>query len=287
MRPALALLALGLTACLDTSVQATEVALSVAGTDASAPFGGRDGVSITLERADLAFGPLYLCGGFVAGELCDEALAEHRDAVVIDALDPSVAEVAAMPAITGTARSYMFDYGLVSLLTRDEPLVTAAAASLGGASARLEGRVEVAGQSIPFAVAVPVQQSGDVSQGVPVVRSGEADGFSHAILPDGRTRVLVRFDPRPWLASARFGDLVEDGVCAPGVEVVCAGSTEQRCDADGAVAEARDCAATGQACVVGLGCVERVELDGSHQIGRALRTALEAGERPDFDVSQR
>lgn len=283
----LALAALVLTGCLDTSIEATTVELSVAGADARAPFEGRDGATITLDRADVAFGPLYLCAGFTAGELCDEALAEWRDARVVDTLDPAPVAAGAMPAITGTARSYMYDLGIVSLLGRDEPLVTPAAESLGPASAVVEGRAEVGGQTIPFAVSVRVEQSGDVSQGVPVVRSGESDAISDAILPDGRTRVLVRFDPRPWLAAASFAALLEDAACAPGVEVACAGPIEQRCDAAGGLVETRDCAALGQPCLAGAGCAERAVLDADHQIGRALRTGLEAGTRPAVEITQR
>ena len=270
------------TGCVDTSIQATSVDLSVAGTDARAPFEGRRGATITLSRADVAFGPVYLCAGYTAGELCDEALAEWRDAAVVDALSAAPTSLGAMVALTGTAHSYMFDYGIVSLLTSDAPLVTAAAESLGPASAVVEGVADVEGQSIPFTVRVRVEQSADVEQGVPVVRSGEDDGFEHPIAPDGGSRLLVRFDPRAWLAMADFAALVEDATCAPGLDVACAGPIEQRCAADVSVAETRDCAALGGACVRDLGCVERLELGSDDQVGRALRIGLEAGARPEL-----
>lgn len=281
----LLLAALVLTGCIDTSVEATTVALSVSGT-APAPFEDRGGSVITLERADLAFGPLYLCPGRQAGELCEEALAEYTDAVVVDALDPARREVGEMPALTGTARSYMYDLGVVSLLGRDAPLVTEAAASLGGASAVVAGRAEAGGQTIPFTIAVPIAQSASVEGGVPVVRSGATEGFELAILPDGASALTVRFDPRDWLSSASFDALVEDAECAAGVDLACAGSVEQRCAPDGGVEEARDCADLGQACVRGAGCVDSVALDADHALGRALSIGLTSGPRPRFETAR-
>ena len=46
----------------------TSIPLMVAGTELEAPIEGRDGWSIELSRADLAFGPLYLCSGVKAGD---------------------------------------------------------------------------------------------------------------------------------------------------------------------------------------------------------------------------
>ena len=269
--------------CIDTSIQTTSVGLRLAGTDVATPFEGRNGAIIELTRAELAFGPLYLCSGSQAGALCDEAVAEWRDAAVIDALDGGAGEVGAMNALTLTARSYMYDHGIVSLLTQDEPLVTEAAESLGPASVRVEATVSVDSVAVPIALAVRVQQSADAEQGVPVVRSGESDGFEVPLAEGGATRLTVRFDPRGWLGGADFTDLVERADCAvrPS-ELTCAGAVEQQCAPDGTVAFSRDCAGIGQACVPGIGCTPRVELDPDSQPGRALRTALEAGPRPTF-----
>lgn len=286
-RPAIFVALLAASGCAQSATEPTTIELSLAGTDASAPFAGRDGAMITLERADVAFGPVYLCAGYTAGELCEEALAEWRDAVVVDALDPTSMPPVSMNALTGTAHSYMYDLGIVSLLTQDDPWVTPAAESLGPASAVVEGRAEIDGQTIPFTVAVRVEQTETASKGTPVVRSGESDTFEHEIVPDGATRFLVRIDPRPWLATASFRGLLEDASCAPDADVVCAGPIEQRCAEDGSVAETRDCAALGQPCLRGVGCAERAELPADGQVGRALRSGLAAGTRPTFEVSYR
>ncbi len=278
-------LALLLGGCIDTSVEATTVALSARGdADADAPFDGRNGATITLQRADLAFGPLYLCAGVQAGEHCDEALAQWTDAAVIDALSPEPQALGPMEAITGTARSYMYDLGITSLLTRDEPLVSEAAGSLGDASVVIEGTAELDGQALPFTVRVRVEQDAEVEQGVPVIRSAEADGFEGALLPDDASSLEVAFDPRPWLATADFASLFEDRPCAPGVPIACAGSLEQTCDADGALVTSRECADLGQACLRGVGCAASLEVGPDSQIARALRAGVEAGARPLFTL---
>ena len=282
-----ALLALALGGCIDTSVEATSIQLRVAGTATATPVPGRDGAQITLERADVAFGPLYLCAGFTAGELCDEALAEWRDAVVVDALSPEPVDAGEMVALTGTARSYMYDHGIVSRLTSADPLVTSAAEALGGSSAVVRGRAEIGGQVIPFELAVPIAQSGEVEQGVPVVRSAESSGFEQEILPDDRLSLTVRFDASEWLASADFGALIEDAECAEGRERVCAGALEQTCAADGTVADSRDCAALGMVCLRERGCAEAAELGAESQPARALRAGIEAGARPSFEFADR
>ena len=279
-------LALALLGCLETGQEATTVELSVAGTDTSGPIEGRGGVPITLERADVAFGPLYLCAGFTAGTLCDEALAEWPDAVVVDTLSSEPSRVGTMAALSGVTHSYMYDYGIVSRLTTPGmPLVTPAAEELGRASVVVEGRAEIQGQVVPFLLAIRIEQMEEVEQGVPVVRSGESDGIDAEISPAGRSQLLVRFDPSSWLTQADFSTLVEDAACEVGDELRCAGAVEQRCDADGSTLEVRDCGAIGQVCVREMGCVERVEVPQNGQIARSLRAAVEAGRRASFDFS--
>ncbi|MFT5359051.1 MAG: hypothetical protein ACI9KE_006294, partial [Polyangiales bacterium] len=58
--------------------------------------------------------------------------------------------VGVLTGISGSARSYMYDLGFVSLLTTSVPLPLAAAESLGGASYIVEGSAEVDGTMIPF-----------------------------------------------------------------------------------------------------------------------------------------
>ncbi|MGE0786477.1 MAG: hypothetical protein AB7S26_12475 [Sandaracinaceae bacterium] len=279
-------LPLMLAGCLDTSVVATEIPLSVHGAPHADPIEGPNGALITLSRADVAFGPLYLCSGPTAGELCDRALAEWTDAVVVDGLSADPVTVGPMPALTGTARSYMYDLGIVSLLSADDPLVTDAARSLDGASVVIEGDVSLDGQTLAVTVRVPVRQSDSVERGVPVIRSGTSESFEAAVLPDGRTHLDVRFDPAGWLERADFATLFEDRACAPGDDVVCAGPIAQTCADDGTVISTEDCGASSRACVRGAGCTEHVTLTEDDAIGRALRTAASSGTRPQLTFTQ-
>lgn len=270
-------------ACVDLGVAEIEVPLHVAGTSIDGPIAGKAGAQIELDRAELAFGPIYLCAGAQAGELCDTAQLEWLDAIAFDALDPTPVEAGPLRGREGAVRSWMFDLGLVSLLTQEHPLVLPAAEQLGDASVVLEGRADVGGVVIPFSVAVAVQQEDETEVGVPVIRKSSSDAFEHEVFA-GEQGLLVRFDAGPWVTEIDFAGLLEDGVCAPaGPERVCAGQTEQRCDADGNLVESRDCAALEQVCVREQGCVEVVEFMPDSQGYRAVRNQIVAGPRPEFE----
>ncbi|MFO7563757.1 MAG: hypothetical protein R6X02_14020 [Enhygromyxa sp.] len=269
-------------ACVDVGVAPVEVPLYLAGTASDDPIAGKGGAQIELERAELAFGPIYLCAGAQAGDLCDAAQLEWLDALVIDVLAPAPVEAGELRGSEGTVRSWMFDLGIVSLLTQKHPLVLPAAEQLGGASLRLEGRATLEGVVIPFALALAVQQEDATETGVPVIRKSGSESFSHEVGPD-EPGLLIRFDARPWVTQIDFAALLEDRSCAlAGPELVCAGQTEQRCDAEGNVVELRDCAALEQVCVGERGCVEIVEFTPDSQGYRAVRNQVVAGPRPAF-----
>ncbi len=267
--------------CIDTGAEPVAIPLSVAGTD-TATVTGRGGVPVALERADLAFGPLTLCAGFQAGDVCDSALAEWTDAVVVDALDPNASMVGELSGISGSARSYMYDLGFVSLLTTSEPLALEAAESLGGASYVIEGSADVDGVSIPFRASAALRQRADVERGIPIVRSDPGAGF--ALELDAATSpITLRFDPAAWVADVDFAALVQRGSCAPGVERVCDGQRALTCDETGAIATETDCAAMDQVCAPNDGCVDRIELQPGSQGLSAIRTALLSRAPPTFE----
>src|SRR5690606_192702 len=84
----------------------------------------KDGWTVTLERADVAFGPVYFCAtSFADMDVCPSAQAEWLETQTIDALDPTPQMLGEAEAVTGTVRSAMFDYGRSWLLT--EPRVRA------------------------------------------------------------------------------------------------------------------------------------------------------------------
>ncbi len=189
---------LSLSACVEAGQARVEVPLFLAGTQLEAPLMTVGDVEVQLDRADLAFGPLYLCAGATAGELCDTARLEWLDAAVVDTLAPDAVQVGALTGVSGPVRSWMYDLGISSQLTRDEPFVLDAAAALGGASFVVEGRAEVGGAQLSFRASVPVRQTGDTELGVPVIRKSAAQRFEHELLA-GERGLLLRFDARAWL----------------------------------------------------------------------------------------
>lgn len=272
-----------LAACAETGQDRVSIPLQVAGTDVSAGMTAVGGVSITLTRADLAFGPLYLCSGYQAGELCDTARLEWLKSVVIDATDEAPADAGTLVGVTGPVRSWMFDLGLSSQLTQSEPVVLDAARELGGVSLILEGEGNVNGMLVPFHAAVPVQQSAETELGVPVIRKSTSEVFSHDVSLDD-TGLVIRFDPAPWVEGVDFRTFVEDGACAVGgPETVCAGSLEQSCDSDGSVSSSRDCTAMAQVCLAGQGCADALEMKSESSAFRSVRNAVVVGERPAFE----
>lgn len=271
-----------LAGCIDTGTDPVSIALSAAGTEPAASIRARHGVTVSLERADLAFGPFTVCAGFQAGDNCDSALADWTEAAVVDALDPSPQRLGNLEGIGGSARSYMYDLGYVSLLTRTEPLELPAAAELGGASFVVEGTATVGGVAIPFRGARALAQPASVERGSPIVRSGVDDRF--ALELDGDTAPLVvRFDPQRWVEDVDFTTLVQDETCAADQVVVCALQRELECGPDGETLRDTDCTAMGQVCAPDEGCVDRIELPAASQGLAAIRNAILAGVPPTFE----
>jgi hypothetical protein len=213
MRRALSFLALcALPSCVEMSQEHISVPLFVAGTDVTEPMLTVGDVPVVLERADLAFGPLVFCAGTQAGGFCDTARLEWLDSVVVDALDGSARRAGELYGVTGVVRSYMYDLGISSQLTRAEPFVLDAAAELGGMSVVLSGVATVGDQDVPFRAEMPIQQESQTELGVPVIRKSASARFSHDVGPH-EAGLLVRFDPRAWLRGVDFRPHVEEGCC--------------------------------------------------------------------------
>lgn len=278
-------LGLAVLACVDVGAGQIELPLSLAGTAIEGPILGRDGAQIELDRAELAFGPIYLCAGAQAGSLCQTARLEWLDAAVIDVLDPRAVEVGELSGREGYVRSWMFDLGVVSLLTQQKPLLMPAAKQLGDASLQLAGRAVLGEVELPFVLALMVAQEEQTEIGVSVMRKSSSDSFGHEVTA-AEPGLLIRFDAEPWVTQIDFAGLLEDQSCGVGPEpapIVCAGQTEQRCAADGSLVETRDCAALEQVCVRALGCVAAVEFSQDSQGYRAVSNQVVAGPRPIFE----
>lgn len=240
----IALLATIASGCADAGRDRVTFPLYLAGSDLGAPLEADDGAVVRVDRAELAFGPLYLCAGHQAGALCDTARAEWLEGAVVDALNPEPRLAGDVSGVSGSVRSWMYDLGISSLLTRTEPLPLPAAERLGGVSLRIEGRAESGGRSLAFRAEIPIQQEEETEIGVPVVRKSTTDAFDHDLAP-GERGLLIRFDPAPWVADIDFAALLLD----------CAAATSCR----------------------------DTELGPDTQGHRTLRNALVAGARPSFE----
>jgi hypothetical protein len=112
--------AAALAACGETVGAHVDVAFYVQGSEARAV--EIPGATLTLSEAQVSLGPLYLCATESAeSALCETALGERLDVLVIDALDGSATRMGELSATTGTVRSAFFDYGLSWLLTKPGP----------------------------------------------------------------------------------------------------------------------------------------------------------------------
>lgn len=231
-----------------------------------------DGTRLVLTRADFAFGPFYLCSGAQAGQSCQTALAEWREAVVVDALEEELVTVGTVDGYSGRALSYMHDCGLVSLLTAEDPLVLPAAEELGGRSVVIEGVAELpleGAPSTPFRVELTLASSREADRGQPVVRS--APGDFDATLGSDSNSLTVRLHPADWLAKLDASAFWQDAGCdADDATTVCAGAESQDCESGDRV----DCSAMGQVCVPDIGCQDQIVLGDESAAGRAVAQAI-------------
>jgi hypothetical protein len=240
---ALLVIAAAASGCVDTGQARVAIPLRVAGSVSDAPIAAAGGFSVELERAELAFGPLYLCAGVLAGDNCETARLEWLDSVVVDARSPELRDAGVLDGVSGPMRSGMYDLGISSLLTLPEPLVLPAAASLDGNSVWLAGVAARADERVSFELALPLAQGAAAEIGVSIVRVSDAAGLEHDVTGD-EGALVVRFDARPWLADVDFSTALDQSPRA----------------ADAIV-----------------------RFDAESQPARALRAALLSGPRPTFE----
>jgi len=206
------LVSCALLSCGEVGQSRVSVPLYASGVELSEPIEARGGVTLTLTRAELAFGALYLCAGTSAGDLCETARLEWLDSAVIDTLDPSPQPLGALTGVSGPVRSWMYDLGLSSQLTAEDPFVLEAAERLGGYSFVLEGVAELNGLSASFSARVKIQQSDETELGVPVIRKSSAERFEHEVDAEERG-LLLEFDPRAWLSELDLSTYLSEVAC--------------------------------------------------------------------------
>ncbi|MEM6961956.1 MAG: hypothetical protein AAF550_09490 [Myxococcota bacterium] len=263
--------------CIESSQTQVEFELELVGTERTGTFEVRDGWRVELQQADVVFGPLYLCAGTQAGDFCDSALVEFLQSTTVNALAPTPIPAGRMRGISGVTRSYMYDLGYVSLLTRSEPLVTPAAEELEG-SVVLLGEASRDGIRFPFQAELEIYVEDETERGIPIVRSSLGDLAPHLISNDDI--LSVRFDPSSWLSTSNFGTLLEESTCEGGHTIGCSGNLASVCETS--PIEIVDCSPVGF-CQTDLGCTDIATIRADSQMGRAIRNDLVAGVRPRFE----
>ena len=273
---------LPLTSCIETGQDQTNIPLFVAGRDISEPIVVEGDVELWLDRAELAFGPLYLCAGTTAGDLCDTARLEWLDAVVVDTMEVEPIRAGDLIGTTGPVASWMYDLGISSQLTQPDPVVLRAAASLDDASFVVEGRALIGDIELPFSASIPIQQTDNTELGIPVVRKSVSETFFRDVASD-EPGLVVRFDPAAWVSGIDLTPYVTREQCSPaGAAIVCDSRIERVCNNDGTELSSVDCGAVGQVCLPDRGCAERLDIGEDTEAFRSIRNALLSGERPSF-----
>lgn len=184
-------------ACGETPGEALSLPWSGKG-DGQAAF-TRGAWQVTLERAEVAFGPLYLCAASLPSEdLCESAVVELAEVVTIDALDTASQPLPALRGTTGVVRSALFDYGISWPLTFRSPRPDDGAP--GGHSARFEGSATDGSRTFVFSADI------DVLPNAPGrLTSGAVT--EHTI--DATSRLEVVFTPSQWWQNVDFDALAE------------------------------------------------------------------------------
>lgn len=193
-----AALVASLPACAaDTGQSTVTLPISAEGT-APAAFVA-DGWTVTLSRAELAFGAAYFCATAAAdARLCDTAVVEYLGSATIDALDPTPQPLGELDGVTGTVRTASYDLGISYFLTEPGPHPTEGA--IDGHSARLEGRAVQGGNAFDFVANVDV---------VPLAagRNAIVGERTSVTIANDDVALLVRADASAWLDDVDFDAL--------------------------------------------------------------------------------
>lgn len=236
-------------ACSSSPQDFVELPLVARGTNADEVQVGDD-VVLSLTRADVAFGPLYICAGAQAGDHCDTARLEWTESAVVDALNEEASEIGTLTGVTGEVRSWMFDYGITSLLGESAPQILPAAEELGGVSLVVEGVATISETDVPFVIEAVVRQTNEIERGAPVVRKSTSDVFGGEVTEQS-SLLEVAFDPAEWLVSIRRADFEAFALeCEFGVDAEC----------------------------------EAVSFDASSRVGGIVSQAMTSGVRPTFTL---
>lgn len=195
-----ALLLLACAACGDTGAPAFEAPARARGGAREVQAGAW---TVTLTRADVALGPVYLCATAAASsDLCPSAVAEWTDVAAVDALDPAPQELGTLVAVPGEVRSAMLDYGITWLPTETRP--TAQDGAPAGRSARFAGTAVRGDMSLEF--------SADVDLAPPLQGGRAIEGLRVAPFdPEPGGALVITVDAAAWWAGVDFDALAAAG----------------------------------------------------------------------------
>jgi hypothetical protein len=267
--------------CNSTNQDSISLPLFVTGTNSTEPVMAQNNTQIVIDRADLAFGPLYLCAGVNAGDLCSVARLEWLDTVVVNTLDSQPQQAGELTGVTGQVLSWMYDLGISSQLTRDDPYILTAAEKLGGFSLVLEGRAVVDEIELPFTASMQLQQTDDTELGVPIIRKSLSDPFNRDVTLKDKD-LTIKFNPADWVSELDFSRYVSRGECSVDApEVICNGTQELNCDGEQIISQ-RDCGDLEQVCLPQKGCTDSLVIEPESELYRALRNSIFSGVRPSF-----
>jgi hypothetical protein len=196
-----ALTALAMGACGTTGAEPFTYPITVAGAGASFPIGDWQ---VTLDEAELALGPVYLCATAAASpDLCEVALAEFAEVAVVDLLAAAPQPIGDVDARAGDVRSAMLDYGISWFTTQSTPTP----GSPLGHSARLRGTAVRGDTSLAFDALIDV---------VPPLRGSPALVGVRARVdePGEDSRLELTVNPGAWLLGVDFDALAALGPSA-------------------------------------------------------------------------
>lgn len=158
-------------------------------------------VSVLLSEAKLALGPVYFCATAAASSsLCSIAVAEMRDTVVIDALNPTPVDLAAVRGVSGEIRSAQYDFGVSWFAASPEPAPTLE----GLNSLVLRGTLTQTGEVVAFTAVLDVLAT---VQGERAIQGARVKGTLGA----ATKQVTVKLDPQAWLQNVPWNELMGQG----------------------------------------------------------------------------
>ncbi len=155
------------------------------------------GVTVRLSRAELAFGPVYLCAASSgSATLCRSALGELLDVTRVDLLASGPTPLGRVRGFTGSVRSASYDLGLHWFDT--SYAVEASPEAPEGHSLVVVGTLARSGEpEVPFRLSLDA---------VPQYQGQRAVPTAEAVtdITTAPTRLVVTFDPEAWLRQIDF-----------------------------------------------------------------------------------